>query len=391
MSLFWNDVHGTTIQTSRDIYIPSVGETFKLPLNHEIDDYKFENFVSNSDDSVKDLVRKIRYNTKHVSYSEFISNFILNVNKILALYRSLNLHTTNRPIYIMIGKYFQKKSNYWLLLYLINHFNTNGIDIKIMIIVEEILNTTNINSNNIYIEHQIQEVVVNPDLKIRAHDLVLFIDDCIYSGTQMGTNIENLLASMVKLPKEFMKTIHICLLCSYISTKGYENILNIFIRKNYILVQSNILIQLYINGNFHYYKEFIDLPLINNYFTIDEIALLSSYYGVKIENLDKDNNTFLNKYLIYFDHKLADFVSTIPLFYSGVILNEYNKNIISREGQGLSYNDFIYNKSCNYQMQPFINNCYLKYLGPDRYGNPLGECIKIDISKPNCPITPYKR
>lgn len=129
-----------------------------------------------------------------------------------------------------------------------------------MIIVEEVLNTTNIDSNDIYIEHQKQEVAVEPDLKIRAHDLVLFIDNCIYSGIQMGTNIENFLTSMIKLPKEIIKTIHICLLCSYISTKGYENILNIFVRKNYILRQSNILIQLYINGNFYYYKEFIDLP-----------------------------------------------------------------------------------------------------------------------------------
>lgn len=119
MSLFWNDVNGTTIQTSRDIYIPSVGETFKLPLNHEIDENKFENFVLNCHESVKELVRKIKYNTKYVSYTEFISNFVQNINKVLALYISLNLHTTNRPIYIMIGKYFQKKSNYWLLLYLI--------------------------------------------------------------------------------------------------------------------------------------------------------------------------------------------------------------------------------------------------------------------------------
>ena len=58
-----------------------------------------------------------------------------NIIKLIEIYNKLNLNETNRPIYIKIRKDFENKSNYWLLLYLINYLDINHNNIKIQIIM----------------------------------------------------------------------------------------------------------------------------------------------------------------------------------------------------------------------------------------------------------------
>ena len=126
------------------------------------------------------------------------------------------------------------------------------------------------------------------------------------------------------------------LLCSYITDIGLNYVKYNF-NKNKTLFQKCRLI---IN------EKVIKPPLINNILTLKEIDVLNSFKYPKEYN---------DKYLIYFDHKLADKVSTITDIYSGYVLNNEIKNKII----------------------PVINNCQ--------------NIINYDLGTPKCPFTPYKK
>ena len=66
-----------------------------------------------------------------------------------------------------------------------------------------------------------------------------------------------------------------------------------------------------------------------NYYDNNTNDILTSIEINTIDNFYFNFEKFTDKYLIYFDHKLADSVSTIPLFYSGLVPNIHNKNILS--------------------------------------------------------------
>ena len=84
-----------------------------------------------------------------------------------------------------------------------------------------------------------------------------------------------------------------------------------------------------------------------------------------------------NKYLIYFDHKLADGISTIPLFYSGVMPTFYNKIILEKlkTESNLDKRLILENKLKSH-MIPLITNCE--------------HTRNLDIADPECPKPPYK-
>jgi len=93
-----------------------------------------------------------------------------------------------------------------------------------------------------------------------------------------------------------------------------------------------------------------------------------------------------NNYLIYFDHKLADPVSTITIFYLGIVPNQKNlfnfkrlNNIFKNKMSFLitSYIDHFINSN-NFDIIPFIKNCN------NFYNN-------ISLWSPKCPFPPYKK
>jgi len=66
----------------------------------------------------------------YVSIEKFLRNFKRHINNIIKRYEKLKLRETNRPIY-------DNKSNYWLLLFLINYLGKKYPDIKIQIIMTD--------------------------------------------------------------------------------------------------------------------------------------------------------------------------------------------------------------------------------------------------------------
>lgn len=275
------------------------------------------NFIKTSDKEVVKIVKKIIKNTKYISNKYFFNLFKKNIKYLLKIFKKY------KNIYVYV---FEKnKSNYWLYLYLKKTFNIN---------IKEINFHSNID-------------------KLTQDDYIIFIDDCIYTGNQLG----GIIANFMDIFKEKIKNkeqINILVLVSFISIEGKKYIKKTFkynnIQKKYKL---------------NFVKYIYKLNSSNKILTNNEIELMNKYYP-RIKLIDNSQRNYFNdKYFIYFNHKLADGTSTIPLFYKGLVPNTYNLNILS------NYIDGDYKKLIIY---PLISNC--------KYSNNFNN---------DCPKAPYKK
>jgi hypothetical protein len=234
---------------------------------------------------------------------------------------------------------FKEKSNYWIFKIIQKMIAKTSKTIKLKMI-------NNLNDSN-----------------LKDGDSILLLDDCIYSGEQMKLTISNMLNS------NYLK-LNIHLFVSFMSLIGLNKILNEF-KENDTL---NNYCSLVLCDNIYYLNK-----TTNFYLTDKEIVELEEIYGnlFKIKNL----------YLIYFDHKLADYYSTITLIYSGLLANENNKNLLleinkkKKERVKMLLNTAKINKDIKelenkLEYLEFINNC---------------EGIRnFDMLSPKCPVPPYK-
>ena len=352
------------------IYIELLDKYFIKPKSHPINETKFQKFKNKCNQDIRYIVQKIKEKTMYISFDNFTEEFEKNINKLIETYYNLELDKTERPIYVKLPSDFEDKSNYWLLLYLIDYLNKNYCSIKIQIIM----------TNEIDFESDDKKIYLIKDniIQYQDNDIILFLDDCIYSGNQMQAQI-NKIKRTIELSHKINK-INIFLLCSYISEIAFDKLNKIFpiTKKRKVKGGANTkrplidkIIKFYLNGD----GEYNEIPLTNNILKFDEIEKLNEYYG---GNEDDNQHNFNNKYLIYFDHKLADSISTITLFYSGVVLNEENKEIITD-----NYDETTYKKNktdINLDVIEFIENCDGTY-----------ENMGIQLTSPKCPYPPYKK
>jgi len=299
----------------------------KYPLDHSIDTNAVKYFLMYSDISVRDICKKIIDNTDHISFENMIRRINMNVKDLLKFIGK------SKTIYIYIGFHknnidIKQKSNYWLYIYIINYIKYISNDTIKIITISDFKNTG-----------------------IRNNSNIILIDDCIYSGNQMSLTINKInFKKKVKL--------NIYLLVSYMSNNGLKLIKKNF-NNNKSLKNSDLIIP----------KHIYIIKSINSILTVEEIKKLQIYYSSFI-NLK-------NKYLIYFDHKLADTVSTITPFYLGIVpcSNNYNISKWYYDKQFLIIPDNLIN---NYRIIPIIKNC-------SYYNNYL------NFNNPQCPFSPYKQ
>jgi len=293
----------------------------KYPLNHEIDSKNVKKFIHLADPSVKHICKKIIDNTDHISFEKFLSRLNSCINDFLLFFNII------KPIYIFIDidyyKNYEYKSSFWIFTYIKQYilFKTNfKYDIFL------INNTDNLKDN----------------------DIILFIDDCIYSGTQMSDTINNI--NNIKKLKLFFY-----ILVPFISNIGKAKVIYYFnLKKNRRLFCK-------IFFPFNVYKP----KIVSDILTFKEISLIEKYY-IKLLS-------FSDKFLIYFDHKLADPISTITHFYLGIVPNQKNFNILKH----LNIKDYT-NFSYLLDIIPIIKKC-------NKYK------FKIDLYSPKCPAPPYKK
>lgn len=240
------------------------------PKTHNIIEYKKQMFIYNCDKEVREIIEKVLNNTIHISFETFMTYLIQNFKKII----KLNPKST---LYIYITEDFIEKSNYWI--YQLLNYYKSSFGFKGDLIIISSLN----------------------DLRLKDNDIILIPDDCIYSGEQLRLIVEEMSNN-----RNLKLNIH--LFISFMTNKGLDKIKNEFSNNSNL---DNC--KLYLP----YYIYIIDKS-INNYLFANEIKILEDYYSIDMNN----------RYLIYFDHKMPDYYSTIPLIYSGIVANSKNKELL---------------------------------------------------------------
>jgi len=297
--------------------------TFKhYPLNHSLNKKQIKKFIEASDPEVRTICKKIFDNTQHISFEFFLTRLNICINELLKI---INL---NRPIFVFIdsdtyAKGFKYKSNFWLFTYLKQYIKSKLNKTKEFIIIN--------NLENYFLTN---------------NDTVILIDDCMYSGLQMSNSIRHL------INKKKLK-LSLYLLVPFISDKSIQKVNDAFNKKHNLYTLCKII----------YPINYIKPRSIDNVLNKDELKFLNNYY--------KRIDEIYDSYLIYFDHKLADTISTITPFYLGIVPNQKNLIVLKTMNQKHNYSYLL-------QIIPVINKC-------NKYVN------HIDIYSPKCPYPPYKK
>ena len=281
------------------------------PLNYEFNKSNVKKFLDACDDETRPIAKKIIDNTKHVTFKEMIKLLNLNLKELIELSRK------DRPLFIYINKSQGiESSNYWIYLYLkdfVHFYNQNQ---EIIVITNKIIDNS----------------------KLKNDDIIVMLDNI--------NDIEKL------INKNNLK-LNIFILASFISKKD-KYLMNDDNKKN---------LKIILNSHYSY------IPNINDYLNTTELQLLISYYSY-YNSLNSHYNInyeyFTGKHLIYYDHKLGNTDTTIPLFYSGIVPNSYNKKLFNENSDIPE----------NLEIIPLLRNCE-NVRNTRRYN-------------PECPISPYK-
>ena len=272
-------------------------------------------YIEASNPEIKDYLEKFFKITKHVSYKTF--KFLL-YNNFREFLHYCVLNNVNE-ITIYLGKIdyqnITQKSNFWVA----QHF------------YQYLKKKRNLNINI--------RVVLDFN-KIKDNDTVLILDDCSYTGTQLSGIIH---ANSNEINKR--KNVVFYIIIAFISESARHIINDMFM---YYIDKSNKAI---------FSKNNVIIKPLKDLMDEDEIKLINKYYNIFYPDFTASLSVELkNKYPIYFDHKLADYVSTFTDIYSGIVFNPHNKKII-----------------------PIMNNCE--------------HIVKVDFKdlyNPLCPFPPYK-
>ena len=228
------------------------------PLNQT----NIKQYINASDELLRGILTKIFKNTKHISYKTF--KFILNNNFKEFLHYCKKNQIKSITIYLdtIDFKNITAKSNFWVAQHFYQYIKNKDIDFKI----------------NIFYDYNDIEYLDD-------NELILILDDCAYSGSQLSSLLRT------KFDNKF-KSFHIYLIIAFISEIAIDSIKASASNNKLILSKNNIIIR----------------P-ISSYLDYMEKLLFKNY---------------MDTYSIYFDHKLADEVSTITSIYSGIVIKNVN-------------------------------------------------------------------
>lgn len=297
-----------------------------IPIDHSLNREQVKKYINACDLEVRPIIKKIFNNTVHISFEEFIKNLNKNIKDLL------NLTNKSKKIFFYINEFFKEKSNYWVYKYVKNYIKYNNPDYNIFVI-------DNLNKN-------------------KNGDYIVFVDDCIYSGNQLASELS-------EIKNKHLLQLNYYILAPYISENGRSNIEERMDRnKDFNKSNSELIFSAYSN----------DIPLIDDYLTDSDFTILYKYleYFMMEESIE-------GKYLIYFDHKLADNISTITPIYSGYVMNKHNLvELVEDDYYSTEFYDLSDDEKLEqFEIIPVINNCNNK--------------INFDFLHPVCPYTPYKK
>lgn len=303
-------------------------------IDHSFNEINIKSFIKASDKKVRPIVKKIIENTTYISFKEFKNTMIKSFKEFIK-----NMKEEKKKIvYVYKTKNFKNKSNYWIYTYLYKYIMKENLKLKLKLISKK-------------------------DIKLlKENDTVIMTDDCSYSGMQLQTNIIRNLGKYKNL-KTFL---NIYILCPYMSSFAIKAI-------TYKEDEDELNFKVKIG----YHKK-LDKYISSNFLTTEEIKIINSYYSNlhPKDMINDDDDLYsinFSNFFVYFNHKLADYASTISLFYMGVMPNTYNKKILTKRTK-----DGNKNGNLPLQIIPLIKNC--------NYNT-----TNINVNYPFCPHPPYKK
>jgi hypothetical protein len=319
----------------------------QYPLSSPLNKGNVKKFIAASASDARDAVRKFIKSTTHISFETFIAYINHNLVDVIQQIQE------DRPIFVYINNSspdYRERSYIWLSLY-INELAKEKYDKTVHIL-------THLDKRN-----------------LKDDDIVLLVDDCIYSGMQMSSTITS-----INNPRQ--KRLHFILFVPFLSYDGCDNVIESF-DMNPELNDCTISLSDHV---------FYIAPL-SHYMSEDEYMSILRYYHDyegKPFRLSTDAEDNLKKFPIYFDHKVADYVSSFPEIYGGLVPNEHNlQNIkeidaLIKEGrQNLGkpkteeWKQHMTMLQNNFQIHPLITHC---------------EHLAIpEFKKSSCPVPPYKK
>lgn len=318
-------------------------------------------FESSKKSNIKKDLKDFFKNTMHVSYNKF--KYVLeqnfkelfqyckkkNIKKINVL---LNTPICNQYEYDKYIKSFTEKSQIWMLQHLYLYMKDK-----------------NINDIEIYPN-------LNLDEKMDNNSFVLVLDDASYTGLQLMGYILNSFKNVNDINIDYY------ILVPYISKQAIENIIEGGFNHRYVAMLGLIKTPKKPRNKKHKYIISNNLQIIKpikDYLNKEQIVNLFKWYLTEDYfngNFDNIYNKFSGKYPIYFDHKLADRVSSFPYMYSGILpilgnkLIDFDKYYLNED------DDEYYDIEVYLYYHNFIENCFNEN--------------KVVPLNPLCPYPPYK-
>jgi hypoxanthine-guanine phosphoribosyltransferase len=258
------------------------------------------------DDDVREVIKVLLDNTLHISYKEFLKE-IENIVKYI-----ITVVPVDRPVFVFVDSNFSAyfyKSNYWMFMLIKNAIKTKyGRSIKLITTLD--------------------------DTRVIDNDMVLLMDDCIYSGIQMSNTIENMknthnkkIQLMLAVPyvsnaglyiiyEKYKKNFQIKDSCTFLLPKKYNNIKPL---GEYLIEHEREKI-LHTQASRSETRQNLQLQAETQ--ATRKAEKLAGYY----HHLDKQ--IIMKAYPVYFDHKVGQHKSSFPAVYAGIVPNYNNERII---------------------------------------------------------------
>ena len=336
--------HSVSLQKMlMDMRIRKINKMLYMPkrINHTIDTDKINEWVSlqcNSDAQI--LAGLFRDHTKHISWETFYSGCIHVFEQLYDFIgnRSYCFFTKNRTG----SKEWVEKSNYWMIQLLLDYYINSGktnLPKELLIWYENTSSTFQ---------------------KKTDYDFYIILDDVSYSGGQ--TFNDQIRDGKTDINIDQQK---ILIACPYVSECAYN--------RYYIGRQSNTYPKyntLFKSVIMKYWWRDIKVTLDSRVYdlnNLEERQIIYEKMGITLDigiNMSmitlKDKNVLTgdSNSMYYFDHKIADMVSSFPYIYQlGVIKSDKTTQI----KMSSNTHDYDRNKNRNVCQQqtylPFLNNC----------------------------------
>ena len=311
--------------------------------------------------NIKNDLQDFFKHSLHISYTKF--KFVLEqnfkelfqyckINNIKKINILLNTPLLNSYEYEKYMKTYKEKSQIWMLQHLYLYMKNKKI-----------------NDIEIYPN-------LNLDEEMDNNSFVLVLDDASYTGLQLMGYISSSFSNVKDINVKYY------VLVPYISKQAIENIIEGGFNHRYVAMigltktpneTPNDKHKCIISKNLQIMKTLDDCLSKQQIINLFKWYLKEDYLN---GNFDKIYNSYCKRYPIYFDHKLADRVSSLPYLYSGILPVLGNRLVSINKYYVNDDDDEYYDMEGYLYHHNFIENC--------------DDTNKIVPLNPLCPYPPYK-